>query len=97
MEKKDTISTPKMNPPIWAHQAMPLPPPPFTGNKPEYSCEKNQNRRKTKAGISTSVKIKKIGTRLAMRELGNRIRYAPRTPANAPLAPIIGTALDGNT
>jgi hypothetical protein len=39
--------------------------------------------------------MKRIGTRLAIRERGKEIRYAPSTPAMAPLAPIVGTWLVG--
>jgi hypothetical protein len=33
---------PKVNPPICAHQAIPLSPPPWMANKPEYNCDTNQ-------------------------------------------------------
>lgn len=86
---------PNKKPPTCAHHAIPLPLLPWIANNPEYSCDANQKSRKIIAGISMMVKMNRMGTRLAIRDWGNRIRYAPSTPATAPLAPIMGTALDG--
>jgi hypothetical protein len=66
--KKKTMRMPNKKPPIWAHQAIPLPPPPRIANNPEYNCDTNQKSRKITAGISMMVKMNRMGTRLAIRE-----------------------------
>ena len=43
------------------------------------------------AGISIVVRKINIGTSVMIRECGNLMRYAPMTPAIAPLAPSVGT------
>ncbi len=61
---------------------------------PLKNCMTNQKPRKINAGNSTSWKKKKMGTSVSTRAPGNRTRYAPKTPAIAPLAPTVGTVED---
>jgi hypothetical protein len=57
-----------MKPPIWAQKATP---PTFFGVRlAENNCKRSQNPRKTKAGISTNWKKKKIGINVKTLERG---------------------------
>jgi len=82
-----TNTNPAINPPICAHQAIPeLAPEPVALK----NCIKNQNPRKIKAGISTNQGIIMIGITVKIRAFGYKRKYAPITPAMAPLAPMVG-------
>ena len=83
---------PTINPPIWAHQAMPEPDPLPAAFK---NCIKNQNPRKIKAGISISQGMIIMGIIVRIFDLGYKRKYAPMTPAMAPLAPMVGTGENG--
>ncbi len=47
------------------------------------------------AGRRAVVIKKPMGIKVSTRARGNRIKYAPRTPATAPLAPMVGTRESG--
>ena len=51
--------------------------------------------RKKIAGTSTTWKKKTSVTSVTIRDFGYRTKYAPITPAMAPLAPTIGTTESG--
>ncbi len=57
---------------------------------PERICKINQYPSIKPAGILTVVGNIEIGTRVFILEWGNNTKYAPNTPATAPLAPSIG-------
>ena len=84
-----TSATPNRNPPTCAKNATP---PPLSGCviavPPDQSWNTNQKPRKKSAGIG---RRKKPDERQDARALGRSTRYAPRTPAIAPLAPTFGT------
>ena len=54
------------------------------------TCMINHKPKKKKAGISTIQGIIMIGINVNIRAPGKRMKYAPMTPAMAPLAPIVG-------
>ena len=60
---------------------------------PLSNCVRNQKPRKKTAGTSNR---KKIGTHINTRECGYSTKYAPITPAIAPLAPTVGICDDGS-
>ncbi len=84
---------PATKPPTCAHHATPPesddPCPMATA--PLRNWMRNQIPRKKYAGISTTVKKMNRGRSVTTFARGNRTRYAPRTPAIAPDAPMLGT------
>src|SRR5262245_39131154 len=86
-----TVRTPKTKPPMWAKNATP---PPEAGVVteivPSSACNRIQKPRTKVAG--TSRKRKKKPRKIAVSTLarGRSRKYAPRTPAIAPLAPMLG-------
>ncbi len=59
------------------------------------SCIRNHSPRKKTAGTSTTSKKNDRKTSTSTRECGNSTRYAPMTPAMAPLAPTSGRTESG--
>lgn len=90
----NTSARPAPNPAACAQNATP-PPAALIDPIPLASCIRNHTPRKKIAGTSTSSMKKKIGTSVSTREWGKSTKYAPITPAIAPLAPIIGTVDPG--
>lgn len=92
----ETIPTTK--PPTCAHQA--TPPPASAGTAaaavPLKSWIRNHEPNTNEAGNSNTKGMNRTGRNVAIRARGKHTRYAPRTPAIAPLAPIIGTGETGS-
>src|SRR6185503_4868058 len=84
-----TATTPNRNPPTCAANATP---PLASGcvseNPPCHSWKTNQKPRKNIAGIGMG---RKPNSSVTTRAWGRSTKYAPRTPAIAPLAPTVGT------
>src|SRR5205823_9593075 len=85
------VASPNAKPPMCAKNAVP---PPDCGcrnvSPPDHSCRTIQMPRNQTAGISRMRMIpKKIS--VSTRARGRRTKYAPSTPAIAPLAPMFGT------
>jgi len=64
-------------------------------SRPLINWKRNQRPRRITAGIRINRMKKKMGTRVRTREYGKSMKYAARTPAIAPDAPICGMALCG--
>src|SRR5690606_35386588 len=88
---------PATKPPMCAQKAGPPAGMATRARAPCASWMRNQKRRKMSAGTSARCKKKREGTSARMRAPGNSRKYAPKTPAIAPLAPIIGTREKGLT
>src|SRR5205807_4226281 len=87
-----TSAMPLANPPTCAHQATP----PAEGTpsvaSPEDSCRNTHTGRNSTAGTHTNLtNTNNSQTSTCTRAPGYSSRYAPRTPAIAPLAPIAGS------
>src|SRR5207253_7566515 len=86
-----TSAMPLANPPTCAHQATP----PAEGTpsvaRPEDNCRNTHTGRNSTAGTHTNLtNTNNSQTSTCTRAPGYSSRYAPRTPAIAPLAPIVG-------
>jgi hypothetical protein len=62
---------------------------------PEKRLVMNQRNRNTIDGTSIIGRKKPMGIRASTLARGNMTKYAPRTPAIAPLAPTVGTVEEG--
>src|SRR5271157_5429762 len=83
---------PARKPPTCAQKAIPPEFPLWAAMEvaaPLRNCATNQYPRTTHAGSHTK-KTKNNGTSVSTRERGYRMKYAPITPAMAPLAPTVG-------
>src|SRR5207302_9343714 len=88
-------TTPLTNPPTCAQNATPGSRAPL--DRPLSSCIANHTPSRTQAGTVTIQKKMMIQTKQCTLARGYTIRYAPSTPAMAPLAPPIGTWEVGST
>ena len=79
-------STPTMNPPIWANQAVAL----AVVKALFQICKTIQKSSRTIAGMRAIVQKNPRNINVLILAKGNKIRYAPNIPDIAPLAPTIG-------